>query len=126
MKTSLDDVPLIAVGGASFLVPHRIAGISRVVRVPEPGVANAVGAAMAQVSGETDQIFQGVSREEALTSARRLAVDRACKAGADPRTIETIEAEDLPIAYMPGNALRVRVRVAGKLSQSEPIGELPT
>ena len=37
-------------------------------------------------------------------------------AGADRATLATIESEDMPIAYLPGNALRVRVRVAGDVA----------
>ena len=32
---------------------------------------------------------------------------------ADRKTLKTIETEDMPIAYLPGNALRARVRIVG-------------
>src|SRR6185295_12800832 len=48
MKTDAGLVPLIAVGGGSFLVPARLAGVSEVLNVPHQAVANAVGAAIAQ------------------------------------------------------------------------------
>ena len=115
MKTDAGDAPLIAVGGGCFLVPARLAGVSEVVHVPHQEVANAVGAAIAQVSGETDQIVQGLSRDEAIAQARRAAHDNAVKAGADPATVEVVEVEDLPLAYLPGNCLRVRVRVVGDI-----------
>src|SRR6266540_4248819 len=51
MKTDAGEAPLIAVGGGSFLVPPRVAGVSDVLSVPHQAVANAVGAAIAQVSG---------------------------------------------------------------------------
>jgi N-methylhydantoinase A/oxoprolinase/acetone carboxylase beta subunit len=116
MKTEAGDVPLIAVGGGAFLVPDRIEGVSEVVRVPHGDCANAVGAAIAQVSGEVDQIFRDLSRGEAIAAAARIAEDRAVAAGADPATLKTIETEDMPIAYLPGNALRVRVRVVGDIA----------
>jgi N-methylhydantoinase A/oxoprolinase/acetone carboxylase beta subunit len=115
MKTDAGDEPLIAVGGGCFLVPERIAGISEVVHVQHQAVANAVGAAIAQVSGEVDRIFQDLSRDEAITRARQLAEAQAASAGADPRTLTTVEVEDLPLAYLPGNSLRVRVRVVGEI-----------
>jgi N-methylhydantoinase A/oxoprolinase/acetone carboxylase beta subunit len=121
MKTDAADVPLIAVGGGCFLVPERIDGVSEVVHVRHRAVANAVGAAMAQVSGEIDQIFQGLSRDDAIAEARRLAETRAVHAGADPATLQVVEVEDLPIAYLPGNSLRTRVRVVGDIRTS-PIG----
>jgi N-methylhydantoinase A/oxoprolinase/acetone carboxylase beta subunit len=116
MKTDAGEVPLIAVGGGSFLVPERVAGISEVVRVPHQAVANAVGAAIAQVSGEEDRIFQNLSRDEAIADARRLAEDKAVRAGADRASLGVVEVEDLPIAYLPGNSLRVRVRVVGEIA----------
>src|SRR6185312_13032104 len=108
-------VPLIAVGGGSFLVPARLAGVSEVLNVPHQAVANAVGAAIAQVSGEVDQIFQDLTREEAIARARRAAEDKAVAAGADRATIN--EVEDLPLAYLPGNSLRTRVRVVGDIAE---------
>jgi N-methylhydantoinase A/oxoprolinase/acetone carboxylase beta subunit len=115
VKTDAREVPLVAVGGGSFLVPEPLPGVSRVVRVAHQAVANAVGAAIAQVSGEADQVFQGLSREEAIAEARRLAESRAVQAGADPATLAVVDVEDLPLAYLPGNSLRARVRVVGSI-----------
>jgi N-methylhydantoinase A/oxoprolinase/acetone carboxylase beta subunit len=116
MKTEARDVPLVAVGGGAFLVPERLAGVSEIIRVPHGDCANAVGAAIAQVSGEADQVFRDFSREEAIAAARRLAEDRAVEAGAERASLKTVDVEDMPIAYLPGNALRVRVRVAGAIA----------
>jgi len=116
VKTDAREVPLIAVGGAAFLVPAQIAGISRVVHVPHGDCANAVGAATAQVSGETDQIYRDLSREEAVAAAEAQARDRAVAAGAERASLQTVDVEDMPLAYLPGNALRVRVRVAGEMA----------
>ena len=118
MKPDAGEVTLIAVGGGAFLVPERLEGVSKVVRVDHGGCANAVGAAIAQVSGEVDQVFQGVSRGEAIAAARRLADDRAIEAGATPDTLSMVEAEDTPIAYLPGNAMRIRVKVVGDIAAS--------
>ncbi len=116
MKTDADDVALVVVGGGSFLVPDALPGISEVVNVEHQAVANAVGAAIAQVSGEVDQIFQDLPRDEAIARARRLAEDKAVRAGADGTTLAVVEMEDLPLAYLPGNSLRVRVRVVGDIA----------
>lgn len=113
MKTSAADVPVLAVGGGAFLVPDELPGVSQVVKVVNAGVANAVGAAMAQVSGEIDRIFQNRSREEAIAEARAIADERAVAAGAREDSLALLDVEDMPLAYVPGNALRVRVRVVG-------------
>ncbi|MBB3609873.1 hydantoinase/oxoprolinase family protein [Rhizobium sp. BK602] len=118
MKTSAEDVPLIAVGGGAFLIPDRIAGASEVLRVENAGVANALGAAMAQVSGEVDQVFSGLSRDEAITRAEIEAQDAAVASGANRESLKTLEVEDIPIAYLPGGARRVRVRVVGDIAFS--------
>jgi N-methylhydantoinase A/oxoprolinase/acetone carboxylase beta subunit len=117
MKTDAGDAPLIAVGGGSFLVPSHLAGVSEVINVPHQAVANAVGAAIAQVSGEVDQIFQNLSRDEAIARARGLAEDKAVEAGADRATLTVVEVEDLPLSYLPGNSLRTRVRVVGEIAR---------
>ncbi|CCE09505.1 putative hydantoinase A [Bradyrhizobium sp. STM 3843] len=116
MKTEAGDVPLLAVGGGAFLVPDRLPGISEIVRVPHGDCANAVGAAIAQVSGEADQVFRDLTRDEAIAAARAIAEDRAVQAGAERESLKTVDVEDMPIAYLPGNALRVRVRVAGAIA----------
>ncbi|AEM42846.1 hydantoinase/oxoprolinase N-terminal domain-containing protein [Ketogulonicigenium vulgare] len=115
MKTSAEGTPLLAVGGGAFLIPDELRGCSEVVRVEHAGVANAIGAAMAQVSGEVDQVFSGLDRDAALAEAERLARAQAVAAGAGEETISVIDAEDIPIAYLPGKARRVRLRVVGDI-----------
>jgi N-methylhydantoinase A/oxoprolinase/acetone carboxylase beta subunit len=116
MKTEAGDEPLVAVGGGAFLVPERLTGVSQVIRVPHGDCANAVGAAIAQVSGESDRIYRDLDRKEAIARAEAEARKRAVAAGADEAGLEIVDVEDLPLAYLPGNALRVRVRVAGAMA----------
>ena len=117
VKSSPADVPLIAVGGGSMLVPGSLPGAPTIVRPEHFDCANAIGAAIAQVSGEVDRIWhlEGRSRESILAEAREMACEKACRAGADPDTLELIDSEDIPLAYLPGNAVRLRVKVAGRL-----------
>jgi len=115
MKTQADAVTLIAAGGGAFLIPEKLAGVARVLHVPHASVANAVGAAIAQVSGEIDQVFTNISRDAALAEAKKLAEARAVHGGADARTLKLVDIEDLPLAYLPGGAMRVRARVVGDI-----------
>jgi hypothetical protein len=48
--------------------------------------------------------------------AERLAFDRAKAAGADAATLSVVDMEDIPIAYLPGNVRRVRVRCVGDIA----------
>ena len=92
MKTEAGDVPLIAVGGGAFLIPDKLPGVSRVIHVEHGDCANAVGAAIAQVSGECDQIFKDMSRRDAIAAAQGIANDRAVAAGADRKTLAPSKA----------------------------------
>jgi hypothetical protein len=99
-------------------VPKGLEGVSSVLRLPHGDCANAIGAAIAQVSGEIDQVFRDMSREEALAEAARLAAAGAVASGADPATLTVVDSEDIPIAYLPGNARRIRVRCVGDIGLS--------
>jgi N-methylhydantoinase A/oxoprolinase/acetone carboxylase beta subunit len=56
-----------------------------------------------------------MSRDAAIAEAESLARQRAAEAGAEASSIVVLEAEDIPIAYLPGDARRVRVRVVGDI-----------
>lgn len=123
MKTDAAPVPLLAVGGGAMLIPQTMPGISKVIHVEHNGVANAVGAAMAQISGETDRIYRDMDRDEAIAAARASAIAAAVESGADEASIKVIDIEDLPLSYLPGRAIRTRVRVVGEaaaLRSAEP------
>jgi N-methylhydantoinase A/oxoprolinase/acetone carboxylase beta subunit len=117
MKTAKGDRALIAVGGGSILVPDRIPGVSEVIRPEHFDAANAVGAAIASVSGQVDRIFHlGPSgRQAALDEACEEARERAVAAGADPRTVDIVEREEIPLAYLTNPAIRVRAKAVGAL-----------
>jgi len=114
-------VPLIAVGGGSALLPEHLEGVSEVIRPEHFDVANAIGAAIAQVSGRVDRIYvmTGRSRDQVIGEAIATAKADAVRAGANHDTLEIIEVEEIPLAYLPSNASRVRVTVAGQLAGDE-------
>jgi len=117
LKIRPEDVPLVAVGGGSFLVEQHLPGTSEVLMPDNGPVANAIGAAIAQVGGEIDRIFslQETSREEVLDLARQEAVQRTIDAGASSDTVEVVEVEEVPLSYLPSSAVRVRVKAIGDL-----------
>ena len=115
MKLSAQKVPLIAVGGGAFAVPETMSGISEVIRPDYADTANAIGAALAEVSGTVDRVFRDLGHDAAVAEAIHIATEEAVTSGADPELVEVIEVEDLPLAYLPGDARRVRARVVGPL-----------
>jgi cell division septum initiation protein DivIVA len=117
VKTSPDPVPVVVVGGGSILLADTLDGASELVRPDHYAVANAIGAAIAQVGGEVDKVFSlsGQSREQVLESARQEAAAKAEAAGALAETIQIVDVEEVPLAYLPSNAVRVRVKAIGDL-----------
>lgn len=117
MKTSPEPVPVVVVGGGSILVPDDLEGASEVYKPDHYEVANAVGVAIAQVSGAVDRIYSldDQSRDDAMDDAKAEATANAVEAGADPDTVDVVDVEEVPLSYLPGNAVRIKVKAAGEL-----------
>ena len=115
MKVAQKDVPVVLVGGGSVLVDDALVGTTAVYRPDHYEAANAVGAAIAQVSGEIDRVYELVSRSrtQVIAEAKETAVQRAIAAGARPETVEIVDVYDVPLAYLPANATRVHVKAVG-------------
>jgi N-methylhydantoinase A/oxoprolinase/acetone carboxylase beta subunit len=120
MKTSAEGLPVVLVGGGSILLPDRLQGASTVARPDHFEVANAIGAAIAQVSGAVDAVFDtaGRGREKVLEDAKAAAVAEAVKAGADPATTTVVEVEEIPLAYLPANTVRFKIKAVGDLKRA--------
>jgi N-methylhydantoinase A/oxoprolinase/acetone carboxylase beta subunit len=118
MKPSAEPVPAILVGGGSVLIDGLLEGTSVSLRPDHFGGANAIGAAIAQVSGEVDRVvsLEGTTREKALESIVAEARQRAVEAGAVAATIDLAELEETPLSYLPGNAIRIAAKVVGDLT----------
>ncbi len=95
----------------------EVDGVGELVKPDHYAAANAVGAAIAQISGEVDRVFSmaEMTRDEAVAQAKAEATERAITAGADPETVEIVDVEDIPLAYLPGNATRIRAKAVGDL-----------
>ncbi|MCW2898920.1 MAG: Hydantoinase/oxoprolinase [Streptosporangiaceae bacterium] len=118
MKASRSELPLIAVGGGSHLVPDAVAGVSEVLRPEHYAVANAFGAAIAEASGAVDRVYryEPEGRDACLAEARDLARAAAVRAGADPDRLRITSVNEVPLSYLPGKACRVQVKAAGPLA----------
>ncbi len=118
MKTGPVNLPLLLVGGGAALVGQALPGITDVIRPDHADVANAVGAAIGQVSGEVDRTYNcdDRGRDAAIEDARSRAIRAAIQAGADPSTVNVIELEDIPLQYLPGGARRIVCRAIGDLA----------
>ncbi len=117
VRISADKVPVVAVGGGSILVPDSLECASVIVKPDNYSVANAIGAAVAQIGGEVDRVsaISPGRRSQVLDDARQEAKEKAIAAGAAPDTVRIVDVDELPLAYLPGNAVRVRVKAVGEL-----------
>lgn len=122
MKTMPGDIPMILVGGGSILVSETPQGVSEMLHPEHAGVANAIGAAIGQVSGEVDRIYNIADAQEraaALADAESQAKAHAVSAGAEPDSVEIVNIEAVPLQYLPGGATRVVCRAVGDLAMVE-------
>lgn len=123
IKTSREPVPVVLVGGGGIILPEsqyaKLTGVAKVVRPPNFQYANAIGAAISQVSGEIDRVFslEHQSREEALKQAKQMAIDKAIAAGADPGRVQIVDIDEIFLSYLPSNAAKIRIKAAGPLKE---------
>lgn len=81
-------------------------------------VANAVGAALSQVSGVVDHVVDvgTLGREKYLADAEFLAIKRAIENGARADTITIVDKSDIQLPYSKGASARVQVKAVGDLA----------
>ncbi len=116
-RTSSQKIPIIAVGGGSVMLNNEIDGL-KVIKPPHNDLANAVGAAIAQVSGQVSKVVlidDKVDRESAIKEVTDEATRLAIKRNANPDSINVLAVSDMPLSYLPGNNLLINVTVVGDL-----------
>lgn len=117
VKFTRDLLPLVLVGGGSILISEKLDSVSEIIIPEYADVANAVGAAIGDISGVFEHIvdFEKIPREKALARAKNEAIKHAIKGGACADTVAIIEVQEIPLSYLPGKPVRVRVKAVGKL-----------
>ena len=116
-RTSNEKIPVIAVGGGSVMLDNQIDGLT-VIKPLHNDLANAVGAAIAQVSGQVSKVIlidDKIDRESAIKQVTDEATKLAINRNADPNTINVLAVSDMPLSYLPGNNLLINVTVVGDL-----------
>lgn len=108
MKTSDLPVVLLLVGGGSIILMD---GLDNVVHCLQPAysdVANAVGAAIAKISGDIDTIIVPGRRshEEIKQNISQQAIDVAVQNGAQRSTVEVMEVDLIPLQYVNNGSIR--------------------
>jgi len=120
-RTSNKAIPVIAVGGGSVMMPSEVDGLE-VISPKHNDLANAVGAAIAQVSGQVSRVVllnDDIDRDSAIKEVTEEATKIAVKRHADPKSISVLTVSDMPLSYLPGNNLLINVTVVGDLLMEE-------
>ncbi|RFU82036.1 hypothetical protein TARUN_115 [Trichoderma arundinaceum] len=135
MKVSSAPVHVLLVGGGALLVTEDLAGVDKCIHPIHQGAANAVGAAIAKVSGEVDtvEILEGKKEKDVLDAACARAIDQAIQKGASPDDVRIVEINKMPLQYMSQVTIRIQVRAVGKLAipdeptppPTPPLGDSP-
>ncbi|KAM0261429.1 hypothetical protein ACHAQJ_002282 [Trichoderma viride] len=118
MKVSSAPVHVLLVGGGALLVTEGLKGVDKCIHPIHQGAANAVGAAIAKVSGEVDtvEILEGKKEKDVLDAACARAIDLAIEKGASPDDVRIVEINKMPLQYMSQVTIRIQVRAVGKLA----------
>ncbi|KAJ6560376.1 hypothetical protein B0H19DRAFT_1260986 [Mycena capillaripes] len=121
MKTTDADIPVLLVGGGAILAPNTLRGASRVVKPEFSGVANAIGAAIARVSGTIDTMVSTADRtmHTVLEGISKMAIDKAVDNGAIRESVKIAEIDSIPLQYI-ANKSRVIVKAIGDFDFSIP------
>ena len=120
-RTSNKAIPVIAVGGGSVMMPSEVDGLE-VISPKHNDLANAVGAAIAQVSGQVSRVVllnDDIDRDSAIKEVTEEATKIAVKRHANPKSISVLTVSDMPLSYLPGNNLLINVTVVGDLLMEE-------
>lgn len=113
MEGDQKQLPILLVGGGAALLPKQLLG-SRYQIPAHASVANAYGAALAEISGVIDTVVSLNERERVLGRLQELARDAAIRQGADAHSVQVVDVQITPYHYVPNNMARVTILAAGK------------
>lgn len=81
------------------MAPDELVGASKVVKPEWSGVANAIGAATARVSGIIDTIesTDTMTPTRVMEEVSKRAIQKAIENGAKAETVQVVEMDHLPL-----------------------------
>lgn len=131
-KFSPEPCAVILVGGGSILCPNTLDGVEKIIIPDHAGVANAIGAAMAKISGSAEFTIQTRDISTEIAKAKALAIDDAVSRGGDGNAVTILNEQATGVPYSDGETnIRVDVVCAadhGRVHRQmlDTVGEEPT
>lgn len=101
-KFSPEPCTVILVGGGSILCPESLDGVSKIIVPEHAGVANAIGAAMAKISGRAEFVTKTQDISAEIAKAKVLAIDDAVSRGGDRNAVLVLNEQATGVPYSDG------------------------
>ncbi len=111
MRGPEQNISIVLVGGGATLLPPNL--IPNAITCPHANVANAYGAALAEISATVDTVVSLTQRDIILTELRNQALNLAVEQGAAASLVRVIEEKIIPYHYIPNNLARIIITAAG-------------
>ena len=115
MRSSSDPVTVILVGGGTALLSGPLTCAGAIHRPEHAAVANAIGAAHAEIGAEVECMAPVAEREAVLADLKRQASQRVVAAGALEDRIRITDVDESAVSYMAVPTVRLRVKAVGPL-----------
>lgn len=118
MKPGRGPMPVVLVGGGAVLVTRKLRNASAMLQPEHADVANAIGAAIAQVGGEAERLVSYVEkpRKHWLRELGAEASALAVAAGASESTIRIADIDETSISYMEEGMTKLRIKAVGDIA----------
>lgn len=104
-------LPIVVIGGGSALLPKSEKDF---IRPNHAHVANAYGAALAEIAATVDTVVSLKNRNYTLTNLQEQAKELARQNGANQQTTQIVDLQIIPYHYIPNQMARVIVTASGK------------
>ena len=108
------NLPIVFIGGGAMLFANS--PLAKQIIIPKLApLANALGAALAQVSGSIDTVVELRNHTKTIKQLAAQAKQRAVQAGAHPQTVHMVEQQMIPYSYTTNNLTRIKITMTGDL-----------
>lgn len=116
-KIGIDEkeLPIVMIGGGASLLPELD---SRFIFPKHANVANAYGAALAEISASLDTVVSLTNRQETLKKLQAQVIQAAIEKGACSHNVKIVDMQIIPYHYMPNSVARVILTASGQRSRT--------